>query len=761
MPPPPALATFPLHPIVFVDGKVPGICACPAGAACPTAGKHPAYAYSDLQAGEVLAGPPAASDGPAPGPGYGIATGERSGVFVVDLDVRPDEGKDGIAAFAALGECPPTLTVATPTGGRHLYFRNPPGLRVKTTGNVLAPGVDVRGEGGFVVGPGSPHRKGGTYAVVDEDVPVADAPTWLLDLLGEAHVRPVVVAASRALPPEEEARRVALARTYLAAAAPCIDGKRGGTLLFKICMYLVVRLELPHTMALALLEEDYNARCLPPWSRAELEHKLIDAAHSERAADPAERGPAPEWAERWIARWKATPVFEAGGLEGASPNAARRVHVEGHRYTYTPGDRREANEPTAIKFTDLQADLYAHAEWDGVLQWDDFRARVLAVDPPVAMDAQDPALGVSDRDVEAVRSWFEAHGHLATSENVRKAIELVAYRRKFHPIKEYLEGLPEADDDAHAALASFAALALGNADPIAAQMVEKTLVAAVRRVLTPGNQVDSVLVLTGAQAARKSTLLRVLFGEDFFKDQLPEFSNKDASAELRTAWCVELAELVNVRKMDREAVKAFLSRRVDTYHARYSRSETRSPRHCIFIGTTNAPEFLNDPTGDRRYWPVVVRKEIDLAWVREHRDELWSAAYALALDPTYEHFFDDYRGTLNAYRADFQDTDGWLRAILEYATGRKFVRRDEVYMEAVACGDAGALAKAGKAQMDRVVDVLQALGCTPGRGPRDEQGKRDRRWLVPDTIANAEPSAAELKRRATFATAAKLGAMAK
>lgn len=97
---------------------------------------------------------PPMENSPAPF-NIGIATG--NGLFVVDIDDK--NGKQGSVSWAALerqyGASPPTFTVRTPSGGRHLYFRADPGLWIPNSAGKLGVGIDIRGEGGYVVGPGS------------------------------------------------------------------------------------------------------------------------------------------------------------------------------------------------------------------------------------------------------------------------------------------------------------------------------------------------------------------------------------------------------------------------------------------------------------------------------------------------------------------------------------------------------------------------------------------------------------------------------
>lgn len=109
----------------------------------------------------------------------GVVTGAVSGVVVLDVD-----GPDGTASLAGR-ELPVTPTVETGSGGRHYYFAHPGG-QVPNKVRV-APGLDVRGDGGYVVAPPSRHRSGRVYRWVDgrrpDQVPPAQMPGWLLDMI--------------------------------------------------------------------------------------------------------------------------------------------------------------------------------------------------------------------------------------------------------------------------------------------------------------------------------------------------------------------------------------------------------------------------------------------------------------------------------------------------------------------------------------------------------------------------------------------------
>jgi hypothetical protein len=101
----------------------------------------------------------------------GIPTGRASGRVVIDVDPRHD-GNTWLSENQ--NRLPPTLTHGTPRGGEHLAFRDPPDVEIRNSQGRIAPGVDVRGTGGYVIVPPS---KG--YTIKHND-PLADMPQWLV-----------------------------------------------------------------------------------------------------------------------------------------------------------------------------------------------------------------------------------------------------------------------------------------------------------------------------------------------------------------------------------------------------------------------------------------------------------------------------------------------------------------------------------------------------------------------------------------------------
>jgi hypothetical protein len=114
---------------------------------------------------------------------WGVACGVQSGVFILDVD-----GERGFASLVALerehGPLPVTLTSITgrADGGEHRWF-NYPLVEVRNSASKLGAGLDIRAEGGYAIIPPSTHQSGQVYRWIDDAVPVADAPGWLVELL--------------------------------------------------------------------------------------------------------------------------------------------------------------------------------------------------------------------------------------------------------------------------------------------------------------------------------------------------------------------------------------------------------------------------------------------------------------------------------------------------------------------------------------------------------------------------------------------------
>ena len=86
-----------------------------------------------------------------------------------------------------------------------------------------------------------------------------------------------------------------------------------------------------------------------------------------------------------------------------------------------------------------------------------------------------------------------------------------------------------------------------------------------------------------------------------------------------------IPELSQFRRTEIETVKAFISRQFERFRPSYGRNDIVYPRQCVFAGSTNESQYLNDPTGNRRFWPVKCGV-MNVAGLVGARDQLWAEA---------------------------------------------------------------------------------------------------------------------------------------
>lgn len=683
-----SLRIFPLH------GILPGpACTCSLGAECRDIGKHPMVAWRRHE-----------ENAKGPSGGYGIQTGAFNGIFVVDLDKKPDRsGIDALLELAQGRPIPETTGIITPTGGVHLYFRLPPNVYVPCSRGALGPGIDVRGEGGYVVGPGSPHKNGGIYQEVPH--PLADAPDWLLDLIVKEPPAPKSLKTEhRTIEPSspEGVRAIEWVKNYLTTKAePSIEGQGGSDRFFHVCCHILSS-ALPLNVLRQLIEEVYNPRCVPPWSGPEIDHKLEDA---DQRPDQLPRGlPSPGFFDRMRGRTKDTDA---------------RIPDPTHEYTFSIG-MRSNEDASKASFGEVVADLFDHVDWAGVLMFDTFRDRVVAIDPPMKMDAQ--TKGLSDNDVQLVRAWFEYHGKKLNSQDIRAAIETVARGRVFHPVQDYLTTLywdevPRLDR----VLPEYFQTADGEYER---SIGPRWFISLVARAIEPGCQSDCTLILEGVQGIGKTNAFRNLMHDPtWYAASTAGVESKDFYENLQGVWLMSFDELDSLSKGSLTRVKTVLTETRDKYRKSYGHYSDDHPRACGFCGSTNSEQYLNDSEGARRFWPVRVLRTIDFQRIALERDQIWAEAYVRYRNKEPWHVdTPELRALCEAEQEKRLAIDSWEEIILKWFNDpTKFSRTPVVKNE-----KKGGVFKGGMSVFDgskgvTTADVLEhAIGKLKGQWSQGE-----------------------------------------
>lgn len=246
-------------------------------------------------------------------------------------------------------------------------------------------------------------------------------------------------------------------------------------------------------------------------------------------------------------------------------------------------------------------------------------------EPPWALSGKEYLSQEIDHvDIIHCKSWLSAKWKIEVgSSDLWEAIQGIARKFHYHPVRDYLsalawDGVPRLETWLKTYLN-----AEGDARYLRAVGV-KTLVAAVARVFVPGVKFDNVVVFEGGQGVGKSSAIKILGGK-WATDAYIDPNNKDTINTIQGNWLIEMAEMVQAHKSEAESLKAFISKTEDRARLAFEKKAQSYPRQCIFIGTTNQDEYLQDETGNRRFWPVKVGELMRSELVKD-RDQIWAEA---------------------------------------------------------------------------------------------------------------------------------------
>lgn len=295
----------------------------------------------------------------------------------------------------------------------------------------------------------------------------------------------------------------------------------------------------------------------------------------------------------------------------------------------------------------MQCVLASDPRWVGRLRWS-------LLDHCVFFDGRP----LRDTDLTKIAIWLdEAYGVRGSSENLNRAIEVVAEHHSFHPVRDWLDVLSW---DGTPRLDRLLITYFGASDtPLHRRFGAAFMIGACARAFRPGCQLDTMLVLIGDQGIGKSNGVAALLPDRRWLGETPfDIGDKDAFMAINGKVVYEMAEFESLARASPDAAKAFVSSRIDRYRAPYARLSADHPRQVVLVVTTNNEEVLKDPTGARRYWPARVGP-IDVDAIVRDREQLWAEALARFRAGEIWHLDGDYPRLLREAQREFEVVEAW------------------------------------------------------------------------------------------------------
>lgn len=366
---------------------------------------------------------------------------------------------------------------------------------------------------------------------------------------------------------------------------------------------------------------------------------------------------------------------------------------------------------------------------------------ILKLDPEYGSDLRMSEMGQrvyhhgaevnTDTFVSYVRDYVTRHylGVEFSREATKDAIALVGEENLFHPVRDMLNALPAWDRTPRLERVPTWILKTDD-NPLYGTFFKKTLISMVARVMRPGCDVHTILVLAGDQGTGKSTFMKTLaINPDWFSCSKLDIKDKDGRLNLHFVWITELAEIDKVlsRVGDESIMKDFITDPRDLYRAPYAPAPKMHPRSSVMVGTTNEPEFLRDKTGSRRYWPMTTQGKIDLETLREIREQLWAEAFHLYNQGESWWLSDEEeamrRDNANSYEIEDPLEDFLREALVSLACTSTFGASLKEMLEKLPL-------EHRRIQSQRISNILKRFGWE--KRTLRIRGEKTTRWFPPD-----------------------------
>lgn len=620
-----------------------------------------------------------------PNANIGLATGSVSqNVFVIDLDIDEDRGIDGYHSLEDWqrehGDFPETWTAITGRGGYHLYYRG--NGRIKNRAGIID-GVDIRGNGGYVVAPPSIHKNGNRYEweYSPDEFEIAKADNNVEYFLNH----------------DDQKQSTAFTMPNIVAA-----GQRNQMLFRFACMMQAKGASDQSVFAATMAENESS--CSPPLTEREVKVIVSSATRYD----------------------KGKPIHIDS--EGVATRENKDDVIGNPEWVLNFLDcnhDKDGNIKSVKQFVhNFEIVMDKDDRFAGKIRFNEF-AQQLYLCGNVPWEKEDNCRAWSSHDDSALFSLIQADYGLKSRQDFADALKNVSMRNKFHPVRELLDSLTW-DGKEH--IRSLLPECLGAEDSdYTYQVMRLWMLGAVSRVYKPGNKFDYTMILQGSQGIGKSTFLKQLAMDDsWFNDSLDSLDSDKAVQSLTGSWIIELAELKSLARTAGgvESVKRFLTATQDKYRIPYERRADTFYRQCVFAGTTNKDDFLQDETGNRRFLIVQtgVKKPSKSLFVPEIMDTIklaWAEAVHIWKNEKPqlilpEAYMQEAKELQEANMAD----DGKRGIIQEYLEGKTQVCAREIWEKAL-----GENVSPRKYQITEINDIIAKVpGWKKLKSPRNFEG---------------------------------------
>ncbi len=239
----------------------------------------------------------------------------------------------------------------------------------------------------------------------------------------------------------------------------------------------------------------------------------------------------------------------------------------------------------------------------------------------------------TDADEADMRAYFETTYSMYSQNKMQDALQVYFSNNKVNPLLQILNDL---EWDGKPRIEQFLHDVMKAEDSEYTREASRLIFAGgIHRAYEPGCKFDDMIVLIGGQGTGKTTITRWLNIQEEFYQEIKTISGKEGIEAIRGVWIGEVSELMAMTRVkEAEAVKAYITSQKDNYRPPYAKHTQTIPRRCIFIGTTNNPQFLTDKTGNRRFYPVRVNSDgyaiLDHEKeIREYIRQAWAEAVHL------------------------------------------------------------------------------------------------------------------------------------